>query len=638
MGKTLVVKGNTVGEYKYENQNIENLNLEEGLLYIGRCAFRYNNIKKLYLPKSVRKIEAGAFHRNPLTEVIFYNNGAEIAGHCFGPYVEKVTIIDCNYKFLLNFFKQNNNFFDHFLFIKEINIINDKLSFIEKLKIKYLASKYPNIEINILQDIDLDEFIKQETSIENIDNEVDILLSKIYSMTISLDGGTKQAIINKINSLINEYQTKLENSKPQFSMGNDSVLTIEDTSPKTLRNNLIFSLEMIIQNLNTKGKIIKLSEKISQYIRYLSDDEVDIEDDEIFLKIKGIVNISKTIEETKYIDELKELLWKIRKIIINNLNDEYVINLTLRNFDIETYFKEELDKLYNEVMNLNSRLNPYLELLKALKGYENDISLAQELRELERVFSELIGKSNDELNNEYKKLKEKYVKILEENILKIKENQLDVLSIAEIELNFRKELQPILEKLNELAPLILKNQKLYHQLEVASTETEENGSIIDLIKEIRKLVENNFLSSDVKDIIFDKLNNIIIHWEYVLSSNDVSKIVKSFSSEVGLKSENLILEVMILKDLYELKFSVEKYIVESQEYDETISRAGTISVDKPKSEIESLKELKVKIQEDRYPNINEKYFKKELKGLSLINFQPHSSEYKDLMKYLRKIY
>ncbi len=245
-------------------------------------------------------------------------------------------------------------------------------------------------------------------------------------------------------------------------------------------------------------------------------------------------------------------------------------------------------------MNLNSKLNPYLELLKTLKGYENDVSLAQELRELERVFSKLVGKSKDELNSEYQELKKKYINILNENILKIKNNQLDTLSINEIELNFRKELQPILERLHKLAPLILKNQKLYHQLSIVNDkEINENGSIIDLIKEIRKLVENNFLSSDVKDIIFDKLNNIIIHWEYVLSSNDVSKIVKSFSSEVGLKSENLILEVMILKDLYELKFSVEQYIKDAQEYDRAISSAETISMNNLKSEIESLKESKI---------------------------------------------
>ena len=108
MEKTVVVKGQVVGEYKYDNKNIENLILEEGMLYIGRCAFRHNNLKKC-------------------------------------------------------------------------------------------------------------------------------------------------------------YQTKLEKSKPQFNIENNSSLTIEDTSPKALRNNLIFSLEIIIQNLNNKRKIISLSEKINQY-------------------------------------------------------------------------------------------------------------------------------------------------------------------------------------------------------------------------------------------------------------------------------------------------------------------------------------------------------------------------------------
>ncbi len=643
MGKTLVVKGQVVGEYKYEGQNIENLILEEGLLYICQGAFRHNNIRKLYLPKSVKKVENRAFHFNPFTEVIFYNNGVEFEGYCFSVNLKKITVIDCDYKFLYNFINRKIDYADNFLNVNEINIVNDKLSFIEKLKIKYLASKYPEIKINILQDIDLDEFIRQETYVEDANDEINILLSNIHSMIYSLDGGTQQVINDKIKSLISEYQVKLENSKPQFSTENDSVLMIEDTSPKALRNKLIFSLEMIIQNLNTKDKIIKLSEKISQYLHYLLDDEINIDDDEIFLKIKEIINISKTMEETKYITELKELLWKIRKIIINNLNDEYVINLTLKNFDIEIYFKEELSKLYNEVMTLNSKLNPYLELLKALKGYENDIPLAKELRELEQIFSKLIGKSKDGLTSEYQKLKEKYKNILNENILKIKNNQLDALSINEIELNFRKELQPILERLNELSPLILKNQKLYYQIIDAANflnnrEISGINPIADVIKEIKDLYFQGGLTTDIAEMIYNKIKEILYNWYNIFTHDDTSEIVKSFSSEVGLTSENLILEVMILKELYVLKFSVEQYIAALQEYDKAISNVETISIDNPKSEIESLKELKEKLQEGRYPSINKKYLKEDRKGLSLINIDPESSEYKELMKCLRSLY
>lgn len=636
MGKTLVVKGQVVGGYKYDNKNIENLILEEGLLYIGYGAFAHNNIKKLYLPKSVKKVGSRAFNFNPLIEVIFYNNGIKFEDVCFSTNVKKITIIDCDYKYLYDFVLEKIGYYDIWSHVKEINIVNNKLSFIEKLKIKYLASIYPEIKINILQDINLDDFIKQETSIENIDNEVNELLSKIYSMIELLDNKTKQVIIDKINFLINEYQTKLENSKPQFNIENNSSLTIEDTSPKALRNNLIFSLEIIIQNLNNKRKTISLSEKINQYQQYLLGNEINIENDEIFLKIKEIVNVSKSISETKYKDKLSELFEKIKKCILDNLNVEYVINLTLKNYDIETYFKEELNNLYNEVIDLNNKLKPYLNLLKALEEHENGISLSKELRELEDIFSELIGKSKDELNSEYQKLKERYINILKENILKLKENEFDGLSSDEIELNFRKELHSILERLNKIVPFNLKNKKIYNQLfngakVINGKEIAEKGSIIELIKEINQLLENNSLDSTIKEIVSNKIIFILCYWSGILSNRNTSEIVKKFSSEVGLRSENLILEVMILKDLYELKFSVEQYIVESQEYDKAISSAGTISVDESDS-------IKRELKESRHSNISKKYLKEYNKCLDLISSENDSSEYKKIMKYLTDIY
>ena len=639
MGKTVVVKDTyVIKKRKYEEQKIDTLILEEPIEIFNEYAFYNNNIKILYLPKSVRIVGYAVFAGNPIERLIFYNNKIKFETANFYS-TDEITVIDGDYNFLFDFLNSLTDPFFNFRGTNTLNIVNNKLSLIEKLRIKYLASKYPNIKINIVQDINLDEFLKQQTNIENIDNEINELLAKIYSMIDLLDNKTKQVIIDKVEFLINEYQTKLEKSKPQLNIENNPSLIIEDTSPKTLRNNLIFSLEMIIQNLNTKGKIIKLSEKINQYQQYLLDNKINIENDEVFLKIKDVVNMSKSISEDKYINKLRELFEKIKKSILDNLNDEYIINLTLGNFDIETYFKEELDKIYNEVMTLNSKLNPYLELLKALNGYENDISLAKELRELERIFSELIGKTKDELNSEYQQLREKYKNILAENILKIKNNQLYALSVSEIELSFRKELNYILKRLNKLVPLILKNQKIYHQLSIANDKEEnENASIIDLIREIKKLSKNVFLSSKTKDTIIDKLSYIIIHWEHILLSEDTSEIVKSFSSEVDLTSENLILEVMILKDLYELKFSIEQYIADLQEYDKAISSAGTISVDNPKSEIESLKELKEKLQEGRYPSINKKYLKEDRKGLSLINIDPESSEYKELMKCLRSLY
>ena len=306
MGKTVVVKDTyVIKKGKYEEQKIDTLILEEPIEIFNEYAFYNNNIKILYLPKSVRIVGYAAFAGNPIERLIFYNNEIKFETTNFYG-IDEITVIDGDYNFLFDFLNSLTDPFFNFRGTNTLNIVNNKLSFIEKLKIKYLASIYPEIKINILQDINLDDFIKQETSIENIDNEVNELLSKIYSMIELLDNKTKQVIIDKINFLINEYQTKLENSKPQFNIENNPSLILEDISPKTLRNNLIFSLEMIIQNLNNKRKTISLSEKINQYQQYLLGNEINIENDEIFLKIKEIVNVSKSISETKYKDKLSE--------------------------------------------------------------------------------------------------------------------------------------------------------------------------------------------------------------------------------------------------------------------------------------------------------------------------------------------
>ncbi len=318
------------------------------------------------------------------------------------------------------------------------------------------------------------------------------------------------------------------------------------------------------------------------------------------------------------------------------MNVEYVINLTLKNYDIETYFKEELNKLYNEVIGLNDKLKPYLNLLKALEEHENGISLSKELRELEDIFSELIGKSKDELNSEYQKLKERYINILKENILKLKENEFDGLSSDEIELNFRKELHSILERLNKIVPFNLKNKKIYNQLfngakVINGKEIAEKGFIIELIKEINQLLENNILDSTIKEIVSNKIIFILCYWNGILSNRNTSEKVKKFSSKVGLTSENLILEVMILKQLYELKFSVEQYIANLQEYDMAISCAGTISVDESDS-------IKGELKESRHSNISKKYLKEYNKCLDLISSENDSIEYKKIMKHLKSLY
>lgn len=58
---------------------IKNLILNEGLLTIGNSTFAFQNINKLKLPNSIKRIGAYAFINNPLEELIL-NEGLEWIG------------------------------------------------------------------------------------------------------------------------------------------------------------------------------------------------------------------------------------------------------------------------------------------------------------------------------------------------------------------------------------------------------------------------------------------------------------------------------------------------------------------------------------------------------------------------------
>lgn len=604
MKRVLIVEGTNkvIKDREYESQNIEILILKEGIVKIGKKAFFNNDIKKLFLPKSLEEIDYDSIDGNNVEELIIYSNFTDFKAinpsdilyeknHLFPIInyrflkVKTLTIIDADYNYMKLFFSKYVNLFDD----EELNkivIINPKLSFFEKIAIKKLC-KSKNITVEFSNSIDLNNLfnVGDLTNNQN-DDEVNKLINKILNMISSLDANSKKMIEDKIKSLIEEYQEKLKNTRPEFAL-NDSTLNlmIEDTSPRSLKRNLILPLEIIIQNLNTKSRILEFSKKLNQYQLFLSDSKnINIENsifanDKDFDKIKKIIELSEFLEETKFKDRLSDLFNKIQMMITENLKDKNIIELTLENQDVEKLFENYLNDLFQEVKSLNDKLLPYIDFLKVLQGYQNDLELSIELRQLEYVFSSLIGKTKDELDNLYKNIKNKYIDIVNDIILKIKNGE-EVISSKEIEINLRKEIQPILKEIQQKLPNILKIQKLYHQLSIASSkETKEKGAIIDIVKEIRKLSDNSLLNSATKDIIIDKLSHILIHWEYILCSKDTSEIEKNFNSGIGLTSENLIIEVMILKELSELKLSLEEYLNKIQEYNEYSTEADEYSTE-----------------------------------------------------------
>ena len=629
MGKTLVVKADEkiIKGQKFKKNDISNLIIEDGVEQINFESFAYNKIKKLYLPKSIQTVMSCAFFCNPIEEVVYYNNGAYIDDNAFGGMVKKITIIEGDYDFVVSIIRKRKGLISYycnvsghgewnysFLYLKEINIVNPKISFNEALKIKKLASK-SGIEINILKTFYLDKFRQKEaqlnsiflTETNNLDEEITNLLNKITNIIEPLDDSTKQLIGKRINELIEQYQNDISKNNPKFEIESSSLeLELVPNTLESLRKNLIISLETIIQNLNTKSRILELSKKINEYQEYLLENKnVSDENDKYFYKIKIIIELTNNINNSNFIDKLNKLFEKIKVLITNNLKEDNIIKLTLENQDPEYLFKTQLDTIFDDIVSLNNKIVPYIALLNSLNEKGNS-ELTGELKELDNILSNLSGKLKDELETKVMILKGKYRNITNENIEKIRKNKTDIIEAQEIELSFRKELYPVLLKIQEKLPTLIKNKDLNIQINLVDKllcgeEIEDNSGIIDLVRDIISLLNSLDLSIESNFTINNKirviLNSIITHWKDILTTKDTSDIVKDFDSNIGLTSENLIIEVMIMKELYEVKLALENYINDMLEYDKYNDISKSISFKLPSSNgLNNIKSPKSKIR------------------------------------------
>ena len=608
MGKILVVKGEkTIKNFQYQNNNIDELILMEGIEEIGENAFSDNNIRKILIPASVKVIYENAFINNPVEELIYLAPVFWIP-HYLTRNLIKFTVNKGDYDYIYDTFNIFS-FFSPFENIKEINIINSELKLAEKLKIKkFFSKKFPNVKVNILKDDSINDFIcKNQVKCENLDEEINNLLNKISNMIEPLDDSTKQLIEKRINELIEQYQNDISKNNPKFEMESSSLeLELVPNTLESLRNNLIISLETIIQNLNTKIRILELSKKIKEYQEYLLENKnVSDENDKYFYKIKIIIELASNINNSNFIDKLNKLFEKIKVLITNNLKEDNIIKLTLENQDPEYLFKTQLDTIFDDIVELNNKIVPYIALLNSLNEKGNS-ELTDELKELDNILSNLSGKLKDELETKVMILKGKYRSITNENIEKIRKNKTDIIEAQEIELSFRKELYPILLKIQEKLPTLIKNKDLNIQINLADKllcdeEIEANGGIIDLVRDIIGLLNSLDLSIESNFTINNKirviLNSIITHWKDILTTKDTSDIVKDFDSNIGLTSENLIIEVMIMKELYEVKLALENYINDMLEYDKYNDISKSLSFKLPSNnDSNNIKSPKSKIR------------------------------------------
>lgn len=568
MGKTVVIdeKKRYIDCEEYFKNGIDNLIIKEGVKEIGRYAFAQNNITNLTIPNSITMIYYAAFDGNPITELTFYFKGTllYISDSNFLD-VLTLNVINGNYDFLEQFFWYIE-ICDNFKKLESIILVNDKLTFSEKIKIRKLAMK-KRIQISFATNITRFNVVEEDSAQEiSVDEEVNNLLEEINLLSKGLDEQSNNIIQMKVTKLLDDYKKDLLSLKPNY-YEKESVLTLECTSPRDLRNSLIISLNNVIMLLNSRKKTLNLSSKIVQYYRFINNEETsfELEEDNNFNKISRIKNISKLFENKYIVSLVTKLLLDTKEFINTNLNNMFNDKLDLTNLDIVSYFNIELDKIYQKTL----LTLPYKNLLMSLQLQE-DSNLANVLKDLNNIFTTIDSRTIDSLFNKYQQLVKKYIDIIKDNVSNVFHDE-ETISANQIEINFRQELNLILEELNKELPKILENQELLNDISLAKEYmeyefSEDDNWLISIIKEILNLTNNNLLDDATVEHINNRLRNLVGQWYLSLSNKSINSIVESLYNNYGLTSNILVIKTKIISDFYEVKREVESYLARLEEY------------------------------------------------------------------------
>ena len=569
MGKTVIIDGKKgyLAVEEYFKDDINTLIIEEGVKEIGMRAFAQNNLTNLIIPKSITKIFIGAFKGNPITELTFYFKGTllYISDSNFLD-VLTLNVINGNYDFLKQFFRYIEICNDNFKKLESIILVNDKLTFSEKIKIRKL-SMIKRIQISFATNITRFNVVEEDSAQEiSVDEEVNNLLEEINLLSKGLDEQSNNIIQMKVTKLLDDYKKDLLSLKPNY-YEKASVLTLECTSPRDLRNSLIISLNNVIMLLNSRKKTLNLSSKIVQYNKFINNEETsfELEEDNNFNKISRIKNISKLFDNEYIASLVTKLLLDTKEFINTNLNNMFNDKLDLTNLDIVSYFNIELDKIYQKAL----LTLPYKNLLNALQ-FQGDSNLANVLKDLNNIFTTIDSRTIDSLFNKYQQLVKKYIDIIKDNVSKIFHDE-ECISANQIETNFRQELNLILVELNKELPKILENQELLNDISLAKEYmeyefSEDDNWLILIIKEILNLTNNNLLDDATVKHINTRLRNLVGQWYFYLSDKSINSIVESLNNNYGLTSNILIVKTKIISDFYEVKREVESYLARLEEY------------------------------------------------------------------------
>lgn len=585
----------SIGTAAFAGNNLTKIELNSNISYIGPLAFSDNNLTQMIIHSVSLKIEREAFSYNPLRIIRLTRETKYL--ECVGEEMNTVNLLELsNYEThsifcslcpnLEELYIDNISGTSLFEFLKKCHLeekknlkrifIKNKISWIKK---KVLQTYYPNITfgydpMTVFSSETKSNVLKNEGYTEDL--EVQERIEKIYQ-TISLLNEKEKILIEKdVALLIEEYKMSIEELKPKFEIENEISMSFQITQSMdvhTLRKKFLHNLDTINVNLAVSSNLNKLMKEIAEYKNCIQT-KITMTPNEITTvkdKVQFILYSYQNLENDSIKKELNELLDQFQKRISEEIVQMFQDRIILTSeLDVTTEFEKKIAELYEKTKDYQTKVNAYLELLDSLE-LKNDSELAIEIRTAKEILNIFYISDKNKIYEDLENVITKYKSKIRENVSF--ENIKNLEDAIQIEWNIRSDLQPILVEIYNLSPKVVCFYKLKEELNgslksFSNTEKEDaKGAIFDIVKEIKDVVNQGFISAEIRSKVQNLVENCLQGWLKELTTNEYKILETSPIKEVGINlSDNLHFEILVLKELLSIKTSLQSYIKKSTEY------------------------------------------------------------------------
>ncbi|MCX4254673.1 MAG: leucine-rich repeat domain-containing protein [Bacilli bacterium] len=516
-----------IGKEAFRDTKVMNAKFPSTLKTIEARALASNNIERAIIPDSVEQIRERAFADNPLnylsisTNTISFNDDSDLKSFDLD-FVTTICIRNYDGNAYQLLAKLCNN--QSLSCLEKVVITGKKLSFVENLKIKKFL-KMVKKDVSLVYQKNVQELEEDFPLFQ--DEEINTLVWTINEVIDMLHFEDRDVVQNRIKELLNKYVENLKALEPHLDFETDFSLCLL-ADPKTIRISLIAELESIINHLNNHSLYSDILVKIAQFKELLNDKEVNEMPSKI-VELEDLVKSIMVIANMRENTEIKQRLEKILKdneslasrLLANCLNLEP--NLMNDYVDVEVSLKESLQSLYNDALVYN-------QVLDSFDGKDKS-----ELAEHIKLFRDLTFSLDDE-----------HRAVFIENLNKMRDSiSLSLVagsSYDEIVLMIRESLQSVMESFSDVEKRIAQYRNVLNDMNGAlallecDTNNPNMGIIESTVSEILTILNNGSFPGDKRLMSFNKLQEVLESWKKrLLSDSDGKKLVAAIRGSENAK-------------------------------------------------------------------------------------------------------